>query len=96
MPHREYRVGTVPVNCEKQGGTSSVTFDFQLRPVGHHQSRCPCFLSLRFKDIVPIHEHGQGKIFESFAKNRPISVDASIRHPLIGFSSWKSAELGKR
>lgn len=32
-----------------------MTFDFQLRPVGHYRNRGSILLSLRFKDMVSIH-----------------------------------------
>src|SRR5688572_18188630 len=54
---RGCRVSTVPLNVVETGGTQLLSFDFQLRPVGCQQSTSSIFLFLRFKDIVPNHEH---------------------------------------
>src|SRR5947209_8013894 len=50
---------TVPLNLLETGGTRLTAFDFQLRPVGHHQSQGPVMGLLRFKDLVSKHEHGR-------------------------------------
>jgi hypothetical protein len=65
---------TVPLNLSETGGTRWIAFDFQSRPVGYNRNYNPVIYQLRFKDIVSIHEHRQGKSFSfetRFPKNPP-------------------------
>jgi hypothetical protein len=41
------------------GGTQSVAYDFQSRPVGHQRSQGSVFSSLRSRELVSNHEQGR-------------------------------------
>ena len=80
----------------KQVGTASAAFDFQSRPVGSHGLKGPGVLSLRFKDIVSIHEHRQGKLFPACAvKEQRLSTTREVSANAVPGSSvqesfWKT------